>query len=130
MTELDDKASASREIPKITSEEDKPFPRGPGAGNTADLGLGSARPGTGKPVDQKLDEADSLEKEITRFRYQTGRKVLYLAMGAMSLFVLLDLVSAKYMGIQSDLVTSAFEAFKLITMTVLGYIFGSSGTKN
>lgn len=107
-----------RTIPTIMHEEDVPFP--------VNVDGTSAMPT--KPVDKKLNETDDLDKEITRFRFATGRTVLYIAMSAMGIMVLLDLIVSHFWAVERDLIGSAFEAFKLITMTVLGYIFGSSGS--
>lgn len=110
-----------REIPAIRSEEDIPIQK-------------SANSTTGKPgkqlIDRKLNETDDLEKEITRFRYSTGKTVLFIAMGAMLVMVAVDILANHYLNAASDLIESSFEAFKLITMTVLGYLFGSSGSNS
>lgn len=71
-----------------------------------------------------LSRTDSLDDEITKFKYLTGRKVLFISMGAMGIAVLASIVLS-ILNIQSSLVENAFEVFKLIAMTVLGYIFGS-----
>lgn len=105
-----------RKIPQINGEEDAPFPSI--QSETTPI----------RRMDSKLGKTDDIDKEITRFRYQTGRIVLYIAMSAMGISVALDLLSS-WVGIKSDLITNAFEAFKLITMTVLGYIFGSNSSK-
>lgn len=112
MTEVND--DQTKQIPPIISEEDKPFDASPGTLKT-DSGN-----------NDKLNDTDSLEKEITRFRFQTGKKVLYISMIAMGIAVLLDLVSSIWFKTGSEMLKNAFEAFKLITMTVLGYIFGSN----
>ena len=104
------------DIPKITEEQDAPFP---------------VRSQTGRAlrtsIDRNLNQTEDLDKEITRFRYKTGRQVLYIAMAAMCVAVAADLIATAF-KVQSSLISNAFEAFKLITMTVLGYIFGSSGS--
>ena len=80
--------------------------------------------------DDKVPMAvDNSSKEITRFRYRTAREVLYIAMGALGISVILDLLSI-WLHLESSLITNAFEAFKLITVTVLGYIFGSHTSKS
>lgn len=116
MTEPIAEEIKSRPIPEIKGEEDAPFPNG------------KEERGTSRRVDEKLDAKDDLSKEITRFRYLTGRKVLYISMAAMGVAVIIDLI-AEACGIKNELVSSAFEAFKLITMTVLGYIFGSDNSR-
>lgn len=71
-----------------------------------------------------LSQTDSLDETITKFKYLTGRKVLFISMGAMGLAVVLSIVLS-LLKIENSLVENAFEVFKLIAMTVLGYIFGS-----
>jgi len=117
VTNQENENHTAKEIPDIRSEEDAPFPE------SDDM------PGAHKCIDTELSERDDLETEITRLKYQIGRKVLYIAMAAMAVFVVADLIAKRYFNIESELITNAFEAFKLITMTVLGYIFGSSNSK-
>ena len=69
------------------------------------------------------------EQEITKIKYQIGRKVLVISMIAMSLFVFIDILVSTSPDMESELINNAFEAFKLITMTVLGYVFGSNDSK-
>ncbi len=117
MIQQDDPEIAERDIPEIIEEEDAPFPT-----------QYPVEP-ENRPNDTKLNESDRLDKEIIKFRYRTGRKVLYIAMSAMGFFVALDLFASSALGVKSDLVANAFEAFKLIAMTVLGYIFGAHSSK-
>lgn len=111
-----------RVVPQIEKEEDVPFPSG------TELVAQSVSEHV-KPMDQKLGQTDDLDKEITRFRFSTGRIVLFVAMAAMAVMVGVDILVSHFWETSSDLVESAFEAFKLITMTVLGYIFGSNSSK-
>lgn len=108
--------SAEKQIPIIEGEEDEPLaPLSQLSGN--------------RRKDTDLVETDDIGKEMARFRYKTGRTVLYVAMAAMGAFVLVDLFAA-HNDLESDLITSAFEAFKLITMTVLGYFFASNNSNH
>lgn len=117
MTEPIESDVPVKEIPEIEKEEDIPFP------------AQKAFQDPDSPVDKKLNKTDDLSREITRFRYRTGGRVLYIAMAAMGVAVVIDLIALCF-GKQSELVINAFEAFKLITMTVLGYIFGSDNSKS
>lgn len=117
MTEPTEIERAAKEVPEIKGEEDIPFPSN------------GTRTGTAGAVDRKLDRTDNLSQEITRFRYRTGGKVLYISMIAMGIAVITDLIASAF-GIENGLVNNAFEVFKLITMTVLGYIFGSNNGKS
>lgn len=118
MTKLEDHVDitqAEKMVPEIQGDEDEPlFPE-------------QIHP-TSMKRDSDLDGTDDLAKEMARFRYKTGRTVLYVAMSAMGVSVVIDLIS-KYLDLESDLITNAFEAFKLITMTVLGYFFASNNSK-
>ncbi|MCI9449599.1 MAG: hypothetical protein HFE30_05025 [Clostridiales bacterium] len=98
----------NREIPEIIDEEDKSF--------------GSSSP------DTTLGAEDNLDKEITKFRYFTGRNIIYTSMLAMIVLVAADCTISSF-GLSNNLVDNAFETFKLITMTVLGYMFGSNVSK-
>lgn len=110
------KQEKKREIPEIKSEEDLPF-------STETVIETIVKPR--KAADKSLDKTD----DLTKFRFETGRTVLYVSMAVMAVMVLLDLLEAYRLETTSDLIKSAFEAFKLITMTVLGYIFGSNSSK-
>ncbi len=68
-------------------------------------------------------------RSLRRLRLQNGMAVLYVSMGAMAALVALDAVLAAAGAAERPLVSSAFEAFKLIAVTVLGYIFGANQTK-
>ena len=71
-------------------------------------------------------EADRCRKTMGRVRQDTGFAVLFTAMGAMMALVLMDV----FFTLRSELVSNAFEAFKLIAVTVLGYIFGANQPRN
>lgn len=114
IVEVDQKPQ--RTIPEIKAEEDLPFPTEQPQKLLSRIW---------KPADKKLGKTD----DLTKFRFETGRTVLYIAMFAMAVMVGLDLWSTHFLKSTSDLIESAFEAFKLITMTVLGYIFGSNSSK-
>ena len=71
-------------------------------------------------------EAARYRKTMGRVRQDTGFAVLFTAMGSMMALVLMDV----FFTLRSELVSNAFEAFKLIAVTVLGYIFGANQTRN
>ena len=71
-------------------------------------------------------EAVRRRKTMGRVRQDTGFAVLFTAMGAMMALVLMDV----FFTLRSELVSNAFEAFKLIAVTVLGYIFGANQTRS
>ena len=96
--------------PQIESEVDIPF--------------GGTLTSYQRPRQYSLSKTDSLDDQITKFKYMTGKTVLFISMGAMGIAVLISIILSAY-EIQNSLVENAFEVFKLISMTVLGYIFGS-----
>ncbi len=67
-------------------------------------------------------------RSLRRLRFQTGLAVLFTAMGAMVILVLLDVFFSMQSQAERTLIGNAFEAFKLIAVTVLGYIFGANQT--
>ena len=67
-------------------------------------------------------------RSMGRLRFQTGLAVLFTAMGAMVVLVLLDVAISVRSEAERTLISNAFEAFKLIAVTVLGYIFGTNQT--
>lgn len=103
-------AEQVRDLPKIDSEIDVPLDSG--------IGICSG------VRQHNLSKSDSLDEQITKFKYMTGRTVLFVSMGAMGAAVLIS-IGLSALNIENSLVENAFEVFKLIAMTVLGYIFGS-----
>lgn len=106
---------AEKELPTIEREEDRPFPGEINADGTI-------------PPDNDLGKTEKLKNQITVFRLLVGKNVLYISFGAMGVAAIIDLISSAA-GSGSELVASAFEAFKLIAMTVLGYVFGSKAVE-
>ena len=95
-------------LPVIEEEEDRPFPAG------------------GNVIDSELDATEDVDNAFKQRKFLTGTAVLFVAMGLMCLFVVMDVVFSLNGNAERNLINSAFEAFKLIAMTVLGYLFGSS----
>lgn len=95
-------------LPVIEEEEDRPFPAG------------------GNVIDCELDATEDVDNAFKQRKFLTGTAVLFVAMGLMCLFVVMDVVFSLNGNAERTLINSAFEAFKLIAMTVLGYLFGSS----
>lgn len=80
-----------------------------------------------------MDEKDRQPEErpcksLRRLRLQNGMAVLYVSMGSMVTLVVLDVVFSMTGAAERTLIGNAFEAFKLIAVTVLGYIFGANRT--
>lgn len=69
-------------------------------------------------------------RSMRRLRFETGLAVLTAAMCAMVILVLLDVFISMRFDAERTLIENAFEAFKLIAVTVLGYIFGANQTKS
>lgn len=112
-----------RSPPKIECEQDIPFVK------ESEVKLEPQSLVSKFLPDEKLSKVKDISKEITWFRFKTGRSVLFVSMIIMCLIVWTDLKTSNT-EMHSDLLENAFEAFKLITMTVLGYIFGSDNSKN
>lgn len=72
--------------------------------------------------------ADGCRKSLRRLRLQNGMAVLYVSMGSMVALVVLDVIFSISGAAERSLIGNAFEAFKLIAVTVLGYIFGANQT--
>lgn len=64
-------------------------------------------------------------RSMRRLRLYNGMAVLFTAMGAMGALAVLEAVLPAERG---TLIGDAFEAFKLIAVTVLGYVFGADRT--
>ncbi len=77
-------------------------------------------------TDREEKAADGGGRSLRRLRLQNGMAVLFAAMGAMVALVVLEAVLP---ADRATLVSDAFEAFKLIAVTVLGYVFGANQTK-
>ena len=75
MTELEDKVDITQTekvVPEIQGDEDEPL-------------LPEQIQSLSVKRDLDLDGTDDLAKEMARFRYKTGRTVLYIAMSAMGI---------------------------------------------
>lgn len=80
------------------------------------------------PAGSVEEPLDGCRRSMRRLRFQTGLAVLFTAMGAMVILVLLDVFFSMRSEAERTLISNAFEAFKLIAVTVLGYIFGANQT--
>lgn len=80
--------------------------------------------------EQDAPETRQSCKSLRRLRLQSGMAVLYVSMAAMAALVVLDTVFSMTGAAERTLISNAFEAFKLIAVTVLGYIFGANQTKS
>lgn len=75
-------------------------------------------------------EIGNLIKETPAMDWADSRKfALGSSMLGWCLFLMLVCILLSLWKPDSELVKSGFEAFKLIVMTILGYIFGSNNTK-
>ena len=73
--------------------------------------------------------AEGCRRSLGRQRLHNGMAVLYVSMGSMAALAVLDTVFSLGGGAERPLIRNAFEAFKLIAVTVLGYIFGANQAK-
>ncbi len=82
-----------------------------------------------EPPAEQERAADGCRRSLRRLRLQNGMAVLFVAMGSMIALVILDVIFSLESAAERTLIGNAFEAFKLIAVTVLGYIFGANQTK-
>lgn len=96
-----------KQVPEIDSEEDTPFPER----NTI-------------PTHSTPEELKETQTSMEDKKFSLGSNILGWCLGIMLVLVFLSMF-------QNDnaLINNAFEAFKLIVMTILGYIFGSNTKK-
>ena len=78
---------------------------------------------------ERAEDQEACRRSLRRLRLQNGMAVLFTAMGAMVALVLLDVAFSMGGGAERTLIQNAFEAFKLIAVTVLGYVFGANQTR-
>ena len=82
-----------------------------------------------EPSAEQERAADGCRRSLRRLRLQNGMAVLFVAMGSMIALVILDVIFSLESAAERTLIGNAFEAFKLIAVTVLGYIFGANRSK-
>ena len=82
-----------------------------------------------EPPAEQERAADNCRRSLRRLRLQNGMAVLFVAMGSMIALVILDAIFSMESAAERTLIGNAFEAFKLIAVTVLGYIFGTNQAK-
>lgn len=66
---------------------------------------------------------DAFSRRLTEKRHNLGAHIVYTCLALMALCI----VAAIIFPNRGDAAEKSFDAFRLIAMTVLGYIFGSSG---
>lgn len=71
-----------------------------------------------------FQDLKSLDERIIWGKFSIGSRALLISIGLMSACILISLFKP-----ENELVKSGFEAFKLIAMTLLGYMFGSNKSK-
>jgi len=113
MTAQSDQKQNETPTPEIISDEDTPF----------DLSVITQPSQTTNNTDKELSKVRSA-KELDLKKFNLGSSMLGWCLFLMVLCILLSLWKP-----ESELVKSGFEAFKLIVMTILGYIFGSNNSK-
>lgn len=78
--------------------------------------------------DAALVEAPSDSSVRDWFRLDTARAIIFIAMFILVLFVIVDIIAVSKQ-IEPTILQSSFEAFKLIAMTAIGYLFGSQSSR-
>lgn len=105
MTQQSEKAP-----PDILEEEDTP--------------LHSAESGEGEKEDRKLSKEKNALNLLDNQKFHLGSTTL-----GWCIVLMLACICLSLRWPDNELVQSGFEAFKLIVMTILGYIFGSNNSK-
>lgn len=93
---------SEKQPPEILQEEDAPFDNGPHSGDNL----------------PKVKDAD---KQLNLRRFNLGSSIL-----GWCLFLMVVCICLSIWKPDNELVRNGFEAFKLIVMTILGYMFGSN----
>lgn len=93
-----------KQIPAIESEEDAPF-----------LDQSNNIPSATK------EELKEITSSMEDKKFSLGSNILGWCLGIMLVLVILSMFQH-----DNTLINNAFDAFKLIVMTILGYIFGSN----
>ena len=117
MTQQSDEQKNKSTPPEIISEEDMPFD----SSTTEDTEDGIS---VQKPKDTSLS-AEKPAKDMDSLKFTLGSSTLGWCIFLMIVCVIISLWQP-----DNELVKNGFEAFKLIVMTILGYIFGSNNTKH
>lgn len=117
MTQQSDEYQNEIAPPEIDSEEDIPFESNTDEGNIND------KDSAHKTKDTSLS-VEKLTKDLDFKKFNLGSATLGWCIFLMMLCIFISLWKP-----DNELVNNGFEAFKLIVMTILGYIFGSNNTK-
>jgi len=117
MTKQSDEQQNESTPPEIVSEEDIPFDSNTTKDTKDEISVQ-------KPEDISLS-AEKLAKDLDSLKFTLGSSTLGWCIFLMMLCVIISLWKP-----DNELVKNGFEAFKLIVMTILGYIFGSNNTKH
>ncbi len=97
-------AQSEKIVPEITEEQDVPF-------NPEDM----------PDFSEKKDTLATKDAPLDRMKFKLGSNMLGWCLFLMMICVFISLWKP-----DNTLVNNAFEAFKLIVMTILGYIFGTN----
>ena len=109
--------SAEEHLPPVSARMEREANSVEGKDTEASSGSGSGQ------------TEQSFRRSLRRLRLQNGMAVLYVSMGAMVALVVLDVAFSLGGAAERALIGNAFEAFKLIAVTVLGYLFGANQSK-
>lgn len=101
--------------PEIISDEEAPF---------------DSEPTTSEPGSFFMDHIDRLSEELPTKPSELEKFKLGSSTLGWCLFLMLFCILLSLWKPDNELVKNGFEAFKLIVMTVLGYIFGSNDSKS
>lgn len=117
MTQRSDAHSKKTLPPEIDSLEDVPFDLDPA--DNAISGVANTQ-----PKDTSLSKEKNAKESMDTRKFMLGSTTLGWCIFLMFLCIIISLWAP-----ENELVKSGFETFKLIIMTILGYIFGSNHNK-
>jgi len=124
MTVSDNKVE-NRKIPEITEStfEDAPF----SDDNADDLRVGTVSSGEREDLRSEMDLKDQKHKhEMDNKKLVIAKWFILACIVAAVAIALIDFFLSGKFG-DSDLMSGAFDLFRLVTMAAIGYVFGASG---
>lgn len=106
LAEAEDISAPERVTPVVDQEEDVPL---------------HSESGPSRSRSEDLSQLESLKDKMNWKRLNVGSTTLYSCIGIMTGCILLSLCHP-----DNTFIETAFDAFKMIAVSVLGYIFGSN----
>lgn len=106
LTEAEEVSAPERVAPVVDQEEDVPL---------------HSESASSWPRTEDLSQIESVKDKMNWKKLNVGSTTLYACIGIMFICILLSLCHP-----ENTFIETAFDAFKMIAVSVLGYIFGSN----